>query len=66
VARLIVARARERGLDGVTLEWVLWGDGKGPQKGLNEAHDLPATQSQEPHGQFASRVAVALADGPHP
>src|SRR6266436_9673212 len=52
VARLIVTRARERGLDGVTLEWVLWGDGKGPQKVLNEAQDPLATQSQEPHGQF--------------
>jgi len=60
VARLIVTRARERGLDGVTLEWVLWGDGKGPERGLNEAQDLAATQSQEPHGHFASRVAAAL------
>ncbi len=49
VARLIVSRARGRGLEGVTLEWVLWGDGKGPQKGPNGAH-----------GQFASRVAAAL------
>jgi len=32
VARLIVARARERGLRGVTLEWLLWGEGAGPQK----------------------------------
>jgi len=32
VARLIVARARERGLTGVTLEWLLWGEGAGPQK----------------------------------
>ena len=60
MARLIVTRARERGLNGVTLEWVLWGDGKGPQKGLNEAQDIPAKQSQEPHGQFASRIAAAL------
>src|SRR5690242_13561484 len=33
VARLIVARAKERGLSGVTLEWLLWGEGAGPQKG---------------------------------
>ncbi len=32
VARLIVARARQRGLTGVTLEWLLWGEGAGPQK----------------------------------
>ena len=67
VARLIVTRARERGLDGVTLEWVLWGDGKAPQKGLNDAQGLPAKRafdlqavSREPHGQFASRIAAAL------
>jgi hypothetical protein len=67
VARLIVTRARERGVAGVTLEWVLWGDGPGPQKGAREAQgrsteqgvDLPAT-SQEPHGQFAARIAAAL------
>jgi len=60
VARLIVTRARARGLGGVTLEWVLWGDGKGPEKELNEAQVLPAKQSQEPHGQFASRITAAL------
>jgi len=67
VARLIVTRARERGLEGVTLEWVLWGDGPAPQKGPREAQarstkqavDLQAT-SQEPHGQFAARIAAAL------
>ncbi len=32
VARMIVAKARDRGLVGVTLEWVLWGDGPRPQK----------------------------------
>src|SRR5438445_7179396 len=35
-ARLIVAKARDRSLDGVTLEWVLWGDGVGPKKAQNE------------------------------
>jgi len=66
VARMIVTRARQRGLDGVTLEWVLWGEGQGPHKGPTEAvavpraaADLPAT-SQEPHGQFAARIADAL------
>jgi len=33
---LIVAKARDRSLDGVTLEWVLWGDGVGPKKAQNE------------------------------
>ncbi len=63
VARLIVARARERGLVGATLEWVLWGDGAGPQKGPREgqATEPPAAPtSQEPHGQFAARIARAL------
>ncbi len=32
VARMIVAKARDRGLVGVTLEWVLWGDGPSPKK----------------------------------
>src|SRR5690242_21930740 len=45
VARLIVIRARQRGLEGVTLEWVLWGDGKGPKRGLNEAQALPARRA---------------------
>jgi hypothetical protein len=64
VARLIVTRARERGLAGATLEWVLWGDGPGPQKGP-KAQATPTDQpreatSQEPHGQFAVRIAQAL------
>ncbi len=59
VARLIVTRARERGLEGVTLEWVLWGDGPGPQKGPRVVVDLPAL-SHEPHGQFSTRIAAAL------
>jgi len=63
VARLIVARARERGLVGASLEWVLWGEGAGPQKGPREgqATEPPAAPtSQEPHGQFAARIARAL------
>ncbi len=64
VARLIVTRARQQGLVGVTLEWVLWGDGPAPEKGPAErdkrdAVALEAT-SQEPHGQFAARIAQAL------
>src|SRR3989442_885279 len=56
VARMIVTRARQRGVKGVTLEWVLWGEGAGPQTGLRESQ----RQTEEPHGQFASRVAAAL------
>src|SRR2546427_4585800 len=37
VARMIVTRARQRGVKGVTLEWVLWGEGAGPQTGLRES-----------------------------
>lgn len=32
VARLIVSKARARGLGNVTLDWVLWGDGEGPKR----------------------------------
>ena len=75
VARLIVTKAREQGLEGVTLEWVLWGDGPGPKKipkGTESRSAQPSaepvqrgavelqTTSQEPHGQFAARVAEAL------
>jgi hypothetical protein len=68
VARLIVAKARERGLPGVTLEWVLWGDGAGPQKGPKAAQNGVAEQparpigggAQETYGRFAARIADAL------
>ena len=56
VARMIVTRGRERSVKGVTLEWVLWGEGAGPQKGLRESR----RQTEEPHGQPASRIAAAL------
>lgn len=70
VARLIVTKARERGLTGVTLEWLLWGDGTGPQKapkttlpspgGAGESASRHPTTPQEPHGRFAARIAEAL------
>src|SRR5438034_7053610 len=47
VARMIVTRGRERGLEGVTLEWVLWGDGPGPQRGLKDAQKH--TERSEEH-----------------
>jgi len=66
VARLIVAKARQRGLEGVTLEWLLWGEGPGPQKQLQETHNRPTEQAspkalrQDSHGEFATRIAAAL------
>ncbi len=62
VARLIVTKARERGLTGVTLEWLLWGDGTGPQKAPKTTLPSPggSTAPQEPHGRFAARIAEAL------
>ncbi|HVH68312.1 MAG TPA: hypothetical protein VM716_10625 [Gemmatimonadales bacterium] len=67
VARLIVSKARQRNLAGVTLEWVLWGEGPGPEKGrrskeptaaVSKAGAAPAPSI--PHGQFARRIAAAL------
>ena len=68
VARLIVTKAKERGLVGVTLEWVLWGDGSRPQKAPGKTAALRSRQpaapapgtSGEPHGQFAAQVGDAL------
>ena len=71
VARLIVTKARDRGLVGVTLEWLMWGEGERPQKapngtpnrstsqGLAPGLDLPALP-QESHGQFAAQIGRAL------
>jgi len=70
VARLIVTKARERGLTGVTLEWLLWGEGTSPQKApkttpISSSGQRPpspegSTAPQEPHGRFAARIAQAL------
>ena len=69
VARLIVTKARDRGLSGVTVEWLLWGEGERPKKApkqtRNRSVEEPAgsarpTAPQEPHGQFAARIAKAL------
>ena len=48
VARLIVTKARGRGLVGVTLEWVLWGDGPRPQKGPKTAPKRATAQRRLP------------------
>lgn len=70
VARLIVAAAGERGLVGVTLEWVLWGDGPRPEKAPRTTRKRPIEQAapapqareepREHHGQLAARIAEAL------
>jgi len=71
-ARLIVRKAQARGLAGVTLDWVLWGEGPRPQRVPKEAPSRPAPQApaptmaapatapQEAHGQFAAQVGEAL------
>jgi hypothetical protein len=74
-ARLIVTKARARGLIGVTLEWVLWGDGQEPQRGPKTGRNSPSSSvepraaqpdaassaaPQEPHGHFAGQVGHAL------
>jgi len=67
-ARLIVAKAKARGLVGVTLEWVLWGDGPTRQRGPNTVRNSPAPNvehaasetHQEAHGHFANQVGHAL------
>jgi hypothetical protein len=62
VARAIVARARERGLVGVTLEWVLWGDGPRPQKAPNTTQNVPTSHPSRlpkvPEGQRVSPPAA--------
>ena len=69
VARLIVSKALERNVDGVTLEWVLWGDGPGPKRGRPKEHAATGTRAAQPvvrtteptpHGQFARRIGAAL------
>src|SRR3989441_7662756 len=47
-ARLIVTKARDRGLMGVTLEWVLWGEGARPQKAPNATPNRPAPRATAP------------------
>ena len=67
-ARLIVRKALARGLGGVTLDWVLWGEGPRPQRVPKEAPNRPApepvkrpaTPADRPHGHFAGQVGEAL------
>jgi hypothetical protein len=63
-ARLIVEKAQDRGIPGVTLEWVLWGEGPGPKKGTKKvpisSDASPSLGLQEPHRQVATQIAAAL------
>jgi hypothetical protein len=65
VARLIVARARERGLTGVTLEWLLWGEGGGPQKAPKPTPSGSAGQ-QRLATQDAAKEGLELPTGQEP
>jgi hypothetical protein len=72
IARVIVKKAQDRGASDVTLEWVLWGEGTGPQKSLRATPPprrsleqrspapAPSPASGEPHGQFAARIGAAI------
>jgi hypothetical protein len=63
VARLIVEKARERGLNDVTLEWVLWGEGQGPKKGTKKVpRSTPSggVTLEAQHLQLAAHIAEAL------
>jgi len=66
-ARLIVARAGERGLMRVTLEWVLFGDGSKPQRALDRTRTRPTEDraisgAADPVGHRRGALAPA---GPH-
>lgn len=70
LARRIVSRARVRGVSGVTLEWLLWGDGPGPQAApkaspVRVSDQLPPAKDAsgtlpDAHGPLAARIAAAL------
>lgn len=69
VARLIITKARDRDLNGVTAEWLLWGEGPRPKKAPKATRNRPVEESvaperltghQGPHGQFAARIGKAL------
>jgi hypothetical protein len=62
VARLIVQRARDRGVSGVTLEWLLWGEGSGPQKvpRATPSEGFVPTETPAPRGSLAPAIGKAL------
>ena len=57
VARLIVTRAKDLGIPDVSLEWVLWGEGKGPTKGTKK---VPKPGRQQEHEELVASIAEAL------
>ena len=63
-ARLIIEKAQQRGIPGVTLEWVLWGEGSGPKKGTKKvpagSDTAPPLTLQERHQHVAAQIAAAL------
>jgi len=61
VARLIVTRAQERDLAGVTLEWVLWGEGERPQKAPNATRNKADTDRSSTAGGPAQGVRLPAA-----
>ena len=64
VAKLIVTKAKELGIPDVTLEWVLWGEGKGPQKGTKKVPQSTTGSQEDPQTQYqqlAASIAQALA-----
>ena len=60
IARLIVTKAEDRGLVGVTLEWVLWGDGPRPQKAPSGAPNGSTTQGLPAAGGGEPRAGLDL------
>src|SRR2546430_17627143 len=61
---LPIFRARDRGIGGITLEWVLFGDGPGPQKEglarLETDREAFPTPGEEPQGRVPAAIAEAL------
>ncbi len=63
VARQIVTKAKELGVADVTLEWVLWGEGKGPIKGTKKVPQRTSGPHEDPQTQYrqlAASIAQAL------
>ena len=54
-----MTKAKELGIPDVTLEWVLWGEGSGPQKGTKKVPQQQGQQQQE-HEELAVSIAEAL------
>src|SRR5260370_1299730 len=65
-ARQIVTNARDRGLVGVTLDWVLWGDGTRPQKAPIESRNRPIEQRSPLAARTPEAGLGPAAIGPEP